>query len=93
MEKDESFKYKHIYIYWRSVALITGDDRKTKYLQLFTLLKYIISLSHRNTVPERRFSVNKRLVNSHGSTVYEDTLEAHYSDKSGLYKIDLLLLK
>ena len=57
------------------------------------MLAALAALKPRNTVPERRFSVNKRLVNSHGSTVYEDTLEAHYSDKSGLYKIDLLLLK
>ena len=76
-EVDQSFKFKRIDFYWRSVGTITGDDGKPKYAQLFAMVKCILSLSHGNAVPERGFSINKKLIDCYSSTVYEDTIEAH----------------
>lgn len=59
------------------------------------LVKYILSFSSSqvNTVGERGFSVNKKLISSHVSTVYAETLEVHCFGKTSLYEIDLLSLK
>ena len=59
------------------------------------LVKHILlfSSSQVNIVGERGFSVNKKLISSHVSTVYAETLEVHCFGKTNLYEIDLLSLK
>ena len=81
-EENDEFKFKRIDFYWRSIGAITGTDGKIKYPQLFALVKCMLSLSHGNAVPERGFSINKKLIDAHGATIYEDTIQAHRFGKN-----------
>ena len=47
-----------------------------KYPQLFALVKCVLSLSHVNSAPESGFSINKSMLEVHGHSLGEDTLEA-----------------
>lgn len=39
-------------------------------------VKSVPSLFHGNAVPERGFSINKKLLDSHGTATYEDIIVA-----------------
>ena len=82
-EREESFKYKrmHIDYYWRNVRSLVCDDGQSKYMQLFALMKCVLSLSHGNVVPERRFSIIKKLLDSHRTAAYKDTIVAQRLSK------------
>ena len=69
-------KYVRIDHYWRKVGGILKDDGTFKYAQLFLLVKLLLSISHGNSVPERGFSINKYLLQVHGSSTSEKTIEA-----------------
>ena len=76
-EKQETnSKYKRIDHFWSKVGSLTDDNGCLKYTQLFCLIKCVLSLSHGNSVPERGFSINKLLLESHGYTLQGDTIEA-----------------
>ena len=45
------------------------DDGQSKYVELFALVNCVVSLSHGNAVPERGFSINKKLLDSRGTAV------------------------
>ena len=77
VEEKPTVKFKRIDHYWRFIGKMTGDNGKPKYPQLFALVKCILSLSHGNAVPERGFSVNKRLIEAHGTSIGEDTIQAY----------------
>ena len=62
--------------YWSSVGKMVDDNGFFKYPQLFALVKCVLSLSHGNAVPERGFSINKILLESHGYTIANDTVSA-----------------
>ena len=47
-----------------------------KYPQLLALVKCLLSISHRNSAPERRFSINKYLLSIHGTSTSNDTITA-----------------
>ena len=82
-DKEESFKYKRMRIdyYWRSVRSLVCDDGQSKYMQLFALVKCVLSLSHGNAVPGRRFSINKKSLDSHGTATYEGKIVAQRLSK------------
>ena len=44
------------------VGKLVGDDGQPKYTQLFALAKCIILLSHGNAVPEKGFTINRKLI-------------------------------
>ena len=46
------------------------------YAQLFLLVKFLLSISHGNSVLERGFLINKYLLQVHGSSTSEETIEA-----------------
>ena len=52
--------------YWQKVGTMTDSDGLFKYPQLAALMKCVLSLSHGNAVPERGFSINKIMLESHG---------------------------
>ncbi|XP_066933369.1 uncharacterized protein [Clytia hemisphaerica] len=64
-EKEPTVKFKRIDHYWRFVGQLTGDDGKPKYPHLYALVKCILCLSHGNAIPERGFSINKRIIEAH----------------------------
>ena len=43
-DKEELFKYKHTDYYWRSVGSLVCNDGQLKYVQLFALVKCVLSL-------------------------------------------------
>ena len=62
--------------FWSKVGEITDDNGRKKYPQLFNLVKCVFSLSHANSVPERGFSINKLLLESHCCTMEGATVES-----------------
>ena len=69
-------KYVRIDSYWGKVGKILDGNGNLKYPQLFQLAKCVLSLSHGNSVPERGFSINKILLDAHGTSIKEDTIVA-----------------
>ena len=55
------------------------------------LAQCILSLNHGNRTPERGFSVNKRLLDVHGYSTYEDTIIALRMVKDALLCIGCVL--
>ena len=76
--------------------IITGDkfgrlrDDKgaLKYPQLFALVKWVLSVSHDNSTPERGFSNNKIMLETHRYTIYEDTIVALSIVKDELNRVE-----
>ena len=62
--------------YWMKVMKIEDEDRKLKYKNLGKLALIVLLLSHGNADPERGSSINKRLLEKHGSSIDEDTLDS-----------------
>lgn len=75
-------KFRRIDYFWRDVGAILDEDGRPKYPQLFALAKCVMTVSHGNSIPERGFSINRNLLESHGSTIGEDTIEALRFGKS-----------
>ena len=69
-------KQQRIDIYWRKVDAIEDKSGKMKYPQLFRLVKCVLNISHSNSVPERRFSINKHLLSLHGSLIKDESIVA-----------------
>ena len=51
--------------FWQKVGIIADSDCSFKYPQLLVLMKCVLSLSHGNAMPERSFSMNKIVLESH----------------------------
>lgn len=62
--------------YWFKIGQIKSDDGFLKYPQLFALAKCCLTLSHGNAAPERGFSINKNILQVHGTSLSESTLIA-----------------
>ena len=60
--------------FWKSVGSMMNDDGNLSYLQLFALTKAVLSISHGNIVPERRFSLNKYMLSIHGNNLGDETI-------------------
>ena len=69
-------RYRRIDHYWRSIGGMLNCDGKPKYVQLFQLAICILSFSDGNAVPERGFSINKKLLDAHGNSIQEETIVA-----------------
>ena len=63
------------------IGTIVGEDALRKFPKLTSLMNCVLILSHGHADPERGFSVNKHLLNIHGSTTNEETIEAFRSVK------------
>ena len=73
---EDASRYCRIDEYWFKVQEIIDACVKKKYSCLWTLVKCLLSLSHGNADPERGFSLNKFVLNVHGSSLSNDTIEA-----------------
>ena len=56
-ERPVAFKY--IDFYWSKVCALRCDDGNLKYPRFFLLVRCVLSLSHKDRVPERGVSINK----------------------------------
>ena len=72
----EERQMKRIDDYWCQIGQLKDEQGRKKYPQLFALVKCVFSLSHGNSAPENRFSINKSMLEVHGHSLGEDTLEA-----------------
>ena len=63
------------------------ESRQLKYLQLFALVKCVLSISHGNSIPEQGFSVNKYLLSIHGTSTSNETIVALRLEKDHLILI------
>ena len=64
------------------------DNGRKKYPQLFNLVKYVFLLSHANKVPDRGFSINKLLLESHGCTMEGATVESLGRVRDEILRVD-----
>ena len=82
-------RFKRIDEFWSRVELecITDDTGAPKYTQLVPLVKCVVSLSHGDSIPERRFSINKLMLTVHGYSTYEDTIVALRRVKDELHRV------
>ena len=84
-------------VYWYEISKLKNDLGGSKYLQLFILMKSVLSLSHGNVVPESGFSINKAILDVHGSSLKEKTIEALRLVKDYLVKykgcLDVTIIK
>ena len=62
--------------FWQKVGTMSDSDGSLKCPQLFALMKCVLSLYHSNSVPGRRFSMNKIMLKSHGYSIDNDTIAA-----------------
>ena len=76
LEPDEVIpsQFRPIDHHWRSIGAILNDDGKLKYVQLYQLAKCVLYVSRGNAVPERGFSINKKLLEAHGNSIQEETI-------------------
>ena len=55
---------------------IATESGLVKYPMLLSLFKTVASLSHGNSAPENRFSINKFIIGIHGNSIQADTIQA-----------------
>ena len=66
--------YKSTDHYWRQICHLRGDKGALKYAQLFALVKYVLLVSPGINTLEHGFSTNKIMLETHGYTIYDDTI-------------------
>ena len=73
----EESQFIRIDAYWLKVmmAFIDESTGKSKYDILFNFVMCVLLLSHGNSDPERGFSINKFLLDTHGNSISEVTIE------------------
>ena len=74
--KDETTNLERIDEYWKSVGKMKDENGQLKYLQLFALVKCVLSISHGNSIPEQGFSINKYILSIHGTSASNETIIA-----------------
>ena len=55
---------------------LNSSDGQPKYPSLVSLFKLVLSISHGNSAPENGFSINKAMLDIHGYSLGESTVEA-----------------
>ena len=72
----EERQMKRIDDYWCQIGQLKDKRGRKRYLQLFALVKCVLSLSHGNSASESGFSINKSMLEVCGHSLWEDKLEA-----------------
>ena len=70
----EQTKYKRIDLYWYRVSKLTNGN--INYIQLFNLVKAIPSLNPVNVSARSGLSINKAILDVHGKSLKNNTIEA-----------------
>ena len=65
-----------IFWYWKKIGTIKNDSGQLKYPQLSSLAKFVLSIGHRNSVPEKVFSIKKHLLDIHRNSTKGNTIIA-----------------
>ena len=86
-----SSQYKKVDHYWLNVNNIVDSKGRKKYTRLFCLAFCLFSLSHGNSTPERGFSINNVLLESHGYTMQNDTISVLRFIKDELNRVGGIL--
>ncbi|CAL4241631.1 unnamed protein product [Meganyctiphanes norvegica] len=74
--KDSEEKSLRIDSYWSRVFEVKDSDGRKRFPQLAAFVKVILTLSHGNAGPEQGFSINKSIIDAHGTRLGEDILIA-----------------
>ena len=70
---------------------LTSSDGKPKYSFLVSLFKLVLSVSHGNSAPKNGFSINKAMLDIHGYSLGESTMEALRFAKDAILKHSSIL--
>ena len=70
---------------------LNGSDGKPEYTFLVSLFKVSLSISHGNNAPENGFSINKAMLDVHGHSLGESTIEALRFVKDALLQSSSIL--
>ena len=70
---------------------VMGSDCKPKYAFLVSLFQVILLISHGNSAPENGFSINKAMLDFHGNSMDESTIEALRFVKGALLQYPSIL--
>ena len=76
LPKEDELKSIRIDSFWSRVFELKNDDGRLRFPQLAALVKSVLTLSHGNAGPEQGFSVNKSILDAHGTRLGEDILVA-----------------
>lgn len=71
----------------QALHYVLNENGDKKFPQLFALVKCVLSVSHGNATPERGFSINKLILQHHGSRLGEHTLVSLRTTKDELCRI------
>ena len=78
LELDEVIpsRFRRIDHYWRRTGAMMNDsgNGKAKYVQLYQLAIFVVCVSHVTAVSECSFSINKKLLETHGKSIQEETI-------------------
>ena len=73
IDETKSCDFEKLVLYFEKNC--TSNDGKVKYPFLVCLFRLILSFSHGNSAPENDFSINKLLLEIHGSSLEKETIE------------------
>ena len=74
--KETEEKSVRIDSYWSRVFEMKNNNGRYHFPQLASFVKAILTLSHGNEGPEQGFSINKAIIDAHGTRVGEDIIIA-----------------
>ena len=72
--KETEEKSVRIDSYWSRVFEMKSSTGRYHFPQLASFVKAILTLSHGNAGPEQGFSINKAIIDAHGTRVGEDII-------------------
>ena len=85
--KETEEKSVRIDSYWSMVFEMKSSTGRYHFPQLASFVKAILTLSHGNAGPEQGFSINKAIIDAHGTRVGEDIIIALRRVKHRLLQI------
>ena len=71
-----STHFVRIDYYSSKIGKIRDDAGQYKFKHLASLANCVLSFSHGNAAPERGFSLNKKLLDIHGTSIQDETITA-----------------
>lgn len=86
-EPDTRSVYKRADYYWSKVGELLDENGNKKYPQLLVLARCALSVTHGNGFPERGFSINRFILESHGTRLDEETIIALRTVKDELCRV------
>ena len=85
--KESEEKSLRIDSYWSRVFNMKDSNGRNRFPQLAPFVKAILTLSHGNAGPEQGFSINKAIIDAHGTRIGEDVIVALRRTKHRLLQV------